>query len=201
MQSEAYKMTGFTAVISALGFLIRWLQGMRIIDPDTGLATSGMGISVLLTALIIVTAAILAVMVFRLKRFDAPLKAEEALSGKSFLYTAAYIVPGVMLALAGIVLLVHTPEEAAQGEVAALRICGVGALLGAVGVWLTSSGAADPRLAGRRRVGSALIILFGGLWLITTYKTAATDMAVLGGDPGDLRGADGVLLHGGLSFR
>ncbi len=29
-----------------------------------------------------------------------------------------------------------------------------------------------------RRVGSALIVLFGGLWLITTYKIAATDPVI-----------------------
>ena len=52
MQSEAYKLTGFVAVASAVGFLLRWLQGMQILDAETGLAESGRPISFIVAGLI-----------------------------------------------------------------------------------------------------------------------------------------------------
>ena len=56
MQSEAYKLTGFTAVVSAAGFLLRWLQDMQILDTETGLAEPGRPMSYIVAGLILLMA-------------------------------------------------------------------------------------------------------------------------------------------------
>lgn len=169
MQSEAYKITGFTAVISALGFLLRWLQIMQIIDPETGLAEAGRPVSYVMAAVIVITAAVLAVVCVRMKRFYAPAEPGEALGGKTFLSTAMTVLPALVLAAAGIVRILQ-----AEGSVLQL-IGGAASLAGAYGVMLIASNVSRPDRGTALRIGSILLIVFGGLWLICVYKSAAAD--------------------------
>lgn len=172
MQSEAYKLTGFTAVASALGFLLRWLQDMRILDAETGLAERGQPISYVVAALIVLMAGVLAAAAFYLKKCAAPEEPEKALAGKSFLYTAVGVVPALLLAAAGLLIL-FTSWPAGQATVR--RLSGVGAIAAAFGTVLVAAGISKPERAGSRRAGMGLLILFGGLWLIAEYKSAAAD--------------------------
>ena len=169
MQSEAYKITGFTAVISALGFLLRWLQIMQIIDPETGLAEPGRAISYVMVAVILIAAAVLAVFCVRMKRFYAPTEPGEALGGKTFAATALTILPAVILAAAGIVRILRANGTAIQ------LICGAASMAAAYGVAVIASNVKNPDRGGALRLGSILLIVFGGLWLITVYKSAAAD--------------------------
>lgn len=172
MQSTAYKMTGFTAVISTLGFLLRWLQNMNIIDPETGLATEGAGISTILVALLVVVCLILAVWSQLLRRCDAPLVPEEAFVGKTFLATVFGIVVSLALAVSGGLRLI---QSGSMMWPIVQRICGITSLAAALGVAFLVTGAGDPEKAGVRRVGAALVVVFGCLWLIASYKDAAAD--------------------------
>ena len=83
MQSEAYKLTGFTAVVSAAGFLLRWLQGMQILDPETGLAQPGKPISYIVAGLILLMALGYGALAVGLKKYNAPTEPEKALCGNS----------------------------------------------------------------------------------------------------------------------
>ena len=172
MQSAAYKLTGFTAVISALGFLLRWLQNINIIDPETGLAIKGAGISGFLVALIIVVGLIVAVWALLLRRCDAPIVPEEAFVGKTFLATVFGIVVALALVVSAGLRLI---QAGSMMWPVVQRICGLGTLAAALGVVLLVTGAADPQKAGVRRVGIALVVVFGCLWLIASYKDAAAD--------------------------
>ena len=180
MRKEAYRLTGFTVVISALGFLLRWLQDIQIIEPETGLARRGAGISVLVVLVIAVTAAVLGFVVYRMRRYTAPTAFHDALAGDSVLYTVLCFAPAVLLALAGIVQLMQSgsAESLAASQQGIRRISGIGALAGAVGAFLLAAGQRNSERAGACRVGSALIILFGGLWLICGYKSAAADPVI-----------------------
>ncbi len=172
MQSEAYKLTGFTAVAGALGFLLRWLQDMQILDAETGLAEQGRPISYIVAAVIVLMAAGLGAAAFSLRRCEIPAEPEKALAGKSFLYTAVCVVPAVLLFAAGVMMLFTAwPESQATVR----RLSGAGAMLAAIGTVLVAVNLKDPEKAGPRRVGVALLILFGGLWLIAEYKSAASD--------------------------
>lgn len=172
MQSAAYKLTGFTAVISALGFLLRWLQNMNIIDAETGLATKDAGVSALVLALIAVVFAILLVWTILLRRCDAPLAPEEAFVGKTFLATAFGIVVALALMVSGVIRLLQAGS--AMWPVVQ-RICGIGTMAASLGVLLMVTGASQPEKAGTRRIGSAIVVVFGCLWLIASYKDAAAD--------------------------
>ena len=177
MQSEAYKLTGFTAVASALGFLLRWLQDMQILDPDTGLAVSGRPISYIVAAVIVLMAAgLFAAASYILKRCDAPTEPERALTGKTFLYTAICVVPALLMAVSGLMMLFSSawPER----QAAVWRICGVMAVAAALGVTLVTVNLAKPEREASRRVGMGILILFGAMWLIAEYKTAASDPVV-----------------------
>ena len=175
MQSEAYKITGFTAVVSALGFLLRWLQNMQIMEPDTGLATPGKGISFVVAGLIVLMAVVLGALTFGRKNYTAPVEPEKALAGKTFLYTALGILPAVLYAAAGAVMLLGAWPESQEG---AFRVCGGAALAAAAGTVLVAGGIRASEKAPQRRIGSVLLILFGGLWLIAEYKSAAADPVI-----------------------
>ena len=178
MRSEAYKLTGFTAVISALGFLIRWLQGMQIIDPDTGLATPGAGISVVMVLFLCLTAAALALMTRRLGRYDLPTEPERAMAQSSVIARWICLAAAALIAVSGLILLVHTPEQTVMGQMFVNRLCGLGCLCGAAGTLLLTLWADQPQRASGRCVASALLIVFGCLWLVNVYKIVTTDPVI-----------------------
>ena len=68
MQSQAYRITGFAAVMGAVGFMVRWIQSMKIYDEATGLADRGAPINFWVIGILVVTLAALAVWTFRLRR-------------------------------------------------------------------------------------------------------------------------------------
>ena len=175
MQSEAYKLTGFTAVASAMGFLLRWLQNMQILEPETGLSVSGKPISYIVAAMIVLMAGGLFAITWAMRRCDAPTEPEQALEGKTFLYTVICIVPALCMAVAGMmILLMAWPAR----QAVIWRMCGVSTLLGAAGVLLVAMNLKNPEKGGAKRLGMCLLILFGAMWLIAEYKSAASDPVV-----------------------
>ena len=73
MQSQAYRITGFAAVMGAVGFMVRWIQSMKIYDEATGLADRGAPINFWVIGILVVTLAALAVWTFR-RAISAPLR-------------------------------------------------------------------------------------------------------------------------------
>lgn len=176
MQSEAYKITGFTAVAAAMGFLIRWLQNMKIIDVDTGLAVPGARISVIVALMFLVVTAAIGVAAWRIKRYDAPPDAASALGGEHFVTTAVYMLPVLLLFAAGVVqLLTADAEHFPETQVGLRRVFGVSELAGAAGAALLAANLRKTEKAGTLRLGAGLLIVFGAMWLITEYKSAAAD--------------------------
>lgn len=179
MQTEAYRITGFTAVASALGFLLRWLQGIRIIDEETGLAEKGAPISILVAVVVILMAAALGYIAYRLGRCEMPLEPHEALSGKNFLHRAVNLAPAILLAIGGLVQLLQADASHwASGQIVIRRILGVVVLAAAYGAFLIATGVQRPERGLSMRIGSVLLILFGGLWLIAIYKSVASDPVI-----------------------
>ncbi len=180
MQNTAYRITAFTAVISAFGFLLRWLQDMRIIDPETGLAARGMGISYGVAAVIAAAAVAFFIIALRLRRTDPPVEPELAFAGKSFLHTAVGILPALGLGLSGALQLLYATAEhyTDAGELTVHRIAGVLALAAAVCAAVLVTNAAKPEKAGARRIAAGILILFSGVWLVAAYKSAASDPVI-----------------------
>ena len=176
MRTEAYRLTGFTAVASAVGFLLRWLQDIQILDKETGLAAQGAPISVVMALVIIFMAAALGIIVFRFRRDALPTDPTEALAAESFLHRALNVAPAALIAVAGIVQLIQaTGANWAAGQLIFRRILAVLTLAGAYGAFLISTGARRVERKTSLRVGAVLLILFGAIWLIAEYKSAASD--------------------------
>jgi hypothetical protein len=176
MQKLAYRVTGFTAVVSAAGFLLRWLQNMRIIDTETGLAVPHMGINTVVIALMVAVAAVLLGGCLWLRRYTSPTEPEQALAGRTFLYTVVGFVPVVLLFASGVIQLFQANEEVwTDGSVVLHRICAIATVAASFGLGVVIAGASKADRATARRVGSAILILADCLWLITVYKSAAAD--------------------------
>ncbi len=172
MQNEAYKLTGAVAVTSALGFLLRWVQNITILDPETGLAESGRSISFVVAALIVLVAAAIGAAAYAVRKTKAASEPENALAGKTFLYTALCVFPGVLFLAAGALTLVGSWPEA---EILIRRITGVTALAAGVGSILLASSLTKPEKASARRVCVVLLILFAAMWLVAEYKAISSD--------------------------
>lgn len=173
MRSEAFKLTSVVAVISAVGFLFRWLQDMRIADEETGLAPNAL-ISWLVILIIAATALLLAgYLLFYLRQFDAPTEPEKALAAQSPFFGIISLIPSVLLALAGAMVLISPGEDVMWPGLH--RLCGGAAMAGAFGSAVIAVNAPKEDGAANARKGALAYMLFALIWLITGYRDAATD--------------------------
>ena len=175
MRSEAFKLTSVTVVISAVGFLLRWLQDLRIANEETGLPVNA-PISWLVALLILATAAVLVGFIFHLRQFDAFPEPERALEAHFPLFGIIALIPPVLLAAAGAIELISPAEETMWPGLH--RICGGGAIMGAFGAGVMAVNGAKAEGGSAARKGAVMYMLFAGLWLITGYRDAATDPQV-----------------------
>lgn len=174
MRSEAYKLSGFTIVISAVGFLLRWLQDMQIQDPVNGLPAHA-PISFLVAGIIVLAAAGLAGFMLYLRQFDAPTAPEEAFAGHTPVFGVISLVPALLLLLAGVYRCIR-PGDTLWPTMH--RVCGAAMILGALGAGTLAMNINKPDQGSARRRGAVLMLLFAVVWLITGYRDAATDPIV-----------------------
>ena len=179
MRNTAYKLTAFTAIISAAGFMLRWLQNIQMFDEETGLAQPGMPITYVLTAFIVLAAAAFGIIALRTKKYDAPADPGEALAGRTFLFTVFSAAVVLLFAASGALQILtanaaHYPEN----EILIRRILGVGTVVAALALALLLTGLKDPARGELRRWCAGVLIVFAGLWLSAEYKTAASDPAI-----------------------
>ncbi len=173
MRNTAYKLTAFTAIVSAAGFMLRWLQNIQVFDEETGLPQPGMPISYVLAAFIVLAAIAFGVIAIRTGRYDAPTEPGEALGGQSFIYTIVCVGVVMLLAISGALQILGA--NAAPGQVLLRRILGIATVVAAIALALLLTGMRDPERAGVRRWCSGILILFSALWLSVMYKTAASE--------------------------
>ena len=176
MRNKAYKLTAFTAILSAAGFMLRWLQNMQIFDAETGLAERGRPISFVVAGVILLAAAAFGVIALRLKRYEAPGEPDRALGGQTFVHTVMCAAAVLLLAASGVMqLLAANADNYAENQLVIRRIMAVATIAAALAFALLMTGLKNPERAGLRRWCSGLLILFAGLWLSAEYKTAASD--------------------------
>lgn len=176
MRNTAYKLTAFTAILSAAGFLLRWLQNMQIYEEETGLARRGMPISFVVAGVILAAAAAFWFISLRLRRYDAPKEPENALGGRTFALTAVWAGAALILAASGALqLLGANTENYAESELVFRRIVGAASLASSALLALLMTGLTNAGREGLRRWCSGLLILFTALWLSAAYKSAASD--------------------------
>lgn len=174
MRSEAYKLSGFTVVVSALGFLLRWLQDMRL-QSEAGLPINAL-ISWLVCLVVLAAAVVLAVFMFRYRQYAAPVTATEALAGHTPVYGVIRMLPALALAVAGAARIIRPPADAVFPMMQ--RICGGATLLGAFGAGTVAMNIGKAGQDAARRTGISMMIVFAVVWLITGYREAAGDPVV-----------------------
>ncbi len=174
MRSEAYKLSGFTLVIGALGFLLRWLQDMRIAG-EAGLADNA-PISYLVLLLMAATGVILWLLGLHLRQFDEPQRAADAFAGHTPFYGVIALLPAVVLAMGGLLMIAKPGDNVLWPTMH--RICGGMMVLGAFGLGVLAVNAGRAGKEGTCRAAVCLTGLFAVFWLITGYRDAASDPVV-----------------------
>lgn len=174
MRSEAYKLSGFTLVAGAVGFLLRWLQDLRIVGED-GLADNA-PISWLVAGVIVLAAAAVKVYMLHLRQYDAPDQAKEALAGHTPFYGAISLLPAVLLAMGGLLQVVKPGDTVLWPTMH--RICGGMMVLGAFGAAILAMNMTKEGQERLCRTGVWLMLAFTVYWLITGYRDAASDPVV-----------------------
>ena len=166
MQKEAFKVLCVTCVMAAAGFLLRWLQNMRIYDED-GMVIHGLTVTGMLVVLMFAAAVVFLVMALRLKRFPARELIRETFARQSFAGALFGAVAAVALFGSGWSMIAGANEYAYP---TIRTVVGVLAVVTAVGVFLML------KEAGRRgseRVqifGAVMLTAFSCVWLIAIFR-------------------------------
>lgn len=174
MQTEGYKITGFSAVMGALAFMLRWIQTLNIYEEETGLPNRGAPVNLWLIALLVLTLGALAVWVLRLRRYE-PMDDYSALVGPGLAWPIFGIIAGAMLAVAGLIML------AAGGHYAApvlRRILGALEAVAGISAVLMAIHGGKPMQVRTRQVASVLLVLFGCMYMVVVYKENAANPVV-----------------------
>lgn len=174
MRSEAYKITGFTAVMAAIGFLIRWLQSLQIYDEVTGLANAGAAVNFWLIGITVITAAVLLVFVLYLRQFTAP-EGPKALDGRTLVHPVIGIFAGFALAVGGAIMIFAAGQYAFP---MLRRLLGLTAMAGGVSAMALTIHAGKPGKEIPRQVFSVLLTVMGCVWMVVEYKENAANPVV-----------------------
>lgn len=174
MRSEAYKITGFTAVMAAIGFLIRWLQSMQIYDEVTGLANAVAPVNFWLIGITVITGVVLLVFVLYLRQFT-PTEGPRALDGHTLVHPILGIFAGFALAVGGIVMVFAARQYAFP---MLRRLLGLLAVVGGVSAIGLTVHAGKPGKELPRQVFSVLLTVMGCVWMVVEYKENAANPVV-----------------------
>ena len=175
MQKKAYVFTVGTVIAAAFAFFMRWLQNINIMDEETGLAARGAPISVIIVLVLLATAGVYAYFTRSQMKYTALTDPDEAmpmtLPGEKYIA----LLIGILLGVAGILQFAQADlEHWAEADVTVHKISALAAVVGAVGYMMTAASSKT----GARCTGSALLTLFGCVWLVAVYKTAASDPVI-----------------------
>ena len=166
MQKNALAVTVSTMVMGVFGAFLRWLQDRTIFDPETGLAARGAAISIVCAIyLALAFFAMLALVIFWLRRYEKVPEAGEALRARTALPAAVTWALCAVFAVGGLMRMFSAMQSVAPRF---QRVFGAGAIL---------SAACFPFLAGGKegrphplgRLASAILALFSCFWLVFCY--------------------------------
>ena len=166
MQKETFKVLCVTCVLAATGFLLRWLQNMRIYGED-GLVIPGLLITGLLIALMFAAVVVFLIMALRLKRFPTGETVHEMFRRQSIACFLFGSVSAVALFFSGWSMIAGANEYAYP----TLRsVLGVLAVVAAVGIFFMLKEAGDRGSERIQIFGAIMLTVFTCVWLITIFR-------------------------------
>ncbi len=174
MQKQAIKITGFAAVAGALGFLLRWMQGLQIYDPQTGLPDRWAGINFWLVAVLVLTAAGLAAWLWTWREHIMP-RGPGALVGRSPLHTILGSLGALALLVSGLVMVFAARQYLFPGFRVILGALTVAGAFCAMELLIQGGklGWEKPR-----QFFSVILTLLGCFWMVVIYKENAMDPVI-----------------------
>ena len=166
MQKNALAVTVSTVVMGVFGAFLRWLQDRTIFEAETGLAARGAAISVVCAIYFALAfVAMLALVVFWLRRYEKAPEAGEALRVRTALPTAIAWALCAVFAVGGLMQMFSAAQSVSPQF---QRIFGACAILAAA-CFPFLAGGKEGRPHAMGRLASAILALFSCLWLVFYY--------------------------------
>lgn len=171
MRTKALSITISTAVLSAFGAFLRWLQNQVSFELDTGLAKVGSIWPYVMAAWIVLAAIILWVQSARMTRLEKapiPVTYAEAFAPLGRLSDVLGLLFGFAMVVGGVLLIMTVPPSDQQRTL--LRVIGGVSVLCGIGFPIQLAGARSERPSGAVAVFAALPIFLYAFWLVESYK-------------------------------
>lgn len=168
MQKQAWIYTIAASVLGALSLLLRWLQCQSIFDAETGLPAAGAGVSVLVTLMLLLTAAALWWLSGRVSPRLDPWEPEAALRLPNRLTGGLMAAAGVLAAL-GCAVMFFTERSLFMRSTALVGLFSAAAL----GLYPSL-----PRWGNFGAALSVVPVVFFSLWLTAFYRDNSTNPVV-----------------------
>ncbi len=175
MRKKSLQLCGFTCIMGIFGAFLRWVQLVKIIEPETGLATAHSPWSYTLVIFSLLNIASLVLWIRSFKKYSFPLKYPDAFSRGLSLYSIAAMVIGAVMALGGVLTVIRSLGS--SGTVFDL-VLGLFSFICALGASSFVISANKPNKKTGGTIQSAAIILFLCYWLIAAYKFSASDPVI-----------------------
>ncbi len=170
MRKNAWMICCCTAVLAAFGTFFRWLQDQVCFEAETGLAVRGSIWPYAVALMIVIAAAVLAVVCFRMKNqphTSFPDSLPAALAAPPRVRTIGGVVLGALLAVGGVWLLIGSGTLASPGLQRVLALLTI--VTGAAFIWQMLSVTSGETASGTVVCASMPIVLLV-FWLIVSYK-------------------------------
>ena len=178
MRKNAWMICCCTAVLAAFGTFFRWLQDQVCFEAETGLAVRGSIWPYAVALMIVIAAAVLAVVCFRMKNqphTSFPDSLAAALAAPPRVRTIGGVVLGALLAVGGVWLLIGSGTLASPGLQRVLALLTI--VTGAAFIWQMLSVTNGETGSGTVVCASMPIVLLV-FWLIVSYKVNIIDPTV-----------------------
>jgi len=177
MHNKSLQICGFTLILGIFGAFLRWVQTIRVFDPDTGLAAPHSIWSYAVIFIILLGLALISLWVHSLKKCSFPMSYPEVYSRGKSIYSVAAIVIGIIMAVGGLMTIVNAMSVKSSYSVFELML-GFLSLLCAIcaTVFVINANKAEKQSSGT--LSSTVIVVFLCFWLIAAYKYSASDPVI-----------------------
>ncbi|MGE4353691.1 MAG: hypothetical protein AB7D36_06370 [Oscillospiraceae bacterium] len=175
MKNYAQRLCVAICVLSAFGFMARWIQNISIFEKDTGLAIEGASSSIFLVLFSIATIGGFIAMTLPLLHLGVGDYPAGDVRGDNTLYKVVTSICALMMLAGGTLMMLKSGEELYPQL---RRILGLLAVVSALGMYYigrTGKNGADSALA---CLGTIVPVLFGCFWLIVSYKDHASNPVI-----------------------
>jgi len=177
MQNRSLRLCGLTLILGIFGAFLRWVQTIRVFDPNTGLATPNSIWSYAVIFIILLSIALIFLRVRSLKKYIFPASYPEVFSRSTSVYTIFAIVIGIVMAVGGLMTIVNAMSVKSSYSVFELML-GFFSLLCAICVSAFVLNANKPEKRSSGTLSSTIIVVFLCFWLIAAYKYSASDPVI-----------------------